>query len=80
MKSFDLTSFFRKKVISALVTVVQHIKNHTGDFFNWFLLCNAPSNDQIRKNFETLLIVTMKPSLNEQTNFDRLTLFCNGIA
>ena len=33
----------------------------------------------IRKNLEALFIGVMKPSLNEQSNFDRLTLFRNGI-
>ena len=57
----------------------QHIKNHTVHWFDWSILCNAPSNSQIRKNLEALFIGIMKPSLNEQTNFDRLTLFRNGI-
>ena len=52
----------------------QHIKNHIGHLFDWSILCNAPSNSQIRKNLEALFIGIMKPSLNEQTNFDRLTL------
>ena len=57
----------------------QHIKTHNGHFLDWSILCNAPSNSQIRKNLEALFIGIMKPSLNEQTNFDRLTLFRNGI-
>ena len=57
----------------------QYIKNHIGHLFEWFILYNAPSNSQIRKNLEALFIGIMKPSLNEQTNFDRLTLFRNGI-
>ena len=57
----------------------QHIKNHTGHSFDWSILCNAPSNNQVRKNLEALFIGIIKPSLNEQTNFDRLTLFRNGI-
>ena len=57
----------------------QHIKNHIGHLFDWSILCNAPSNNQIRKNLEALFIGIIKPSLNEQTNFDRLTLFHNGI-
>ena len=57
----------------------QHIKNHIGHLFDWSILCNARSNSQIRKNLEALFIGIMNPSLNEQTNFDRLTLFCNGI-
>ena len=57
----------------------QHIKNHIGQLFDWSILYNAPSNNQIRKNLEALFIGIIKPSLNEQTNFDRLTLFRNGI-
>ena len=33
----------------------------------------------LRKIFEALLVGVLKPSLNEQTNFGRLTLFVNGI-
>ena len=57
----------------------QHIKNQIGHLFDWSILCNAPSNNQIRKNLEALFIGIIKPSLNEQTNFDRLTLFRKGI-
>ena len=57
----------------------QHMKNHIEHLFDWSILCNAPSNNQIRKNHEALFIGIMKPSLNQQTNFDRLTLFRNGI-
>ena len=56
----------------------QHIKNHIGQFYDWSLLCNTPSNNQIRKNREALFIGIMKSSLNEQINFDRLTFFRNG--
>ena len=56
----------------------QHIKSHIGHLFDWSIVCNAPSNIQIRKNLEALFIGNIKPSLNEQTNFDRLTLFRNG--
>ena len=40
---------------------------------------NVKEDNQIRKNLEALFIGTMKPCLNEQTNFDRLTLFRNGM-
>ena len=52
----------------------QLIKNHIGHLLDWSILCNAPSNSQIRKNLEVLFIGIMKTSLNEQTNFDQLTL------
>ena len=54
-------------------------KNHIGHLFDWPILCNASSNNQIRKNLEALFIGIIKPSLNEQTNFSCLTLFRNGI-
>ena len=57
----------------------QHMKNHIGHLFDWSILYNASSNSQIRKNLEALFIGIMEPSLNEETNFDCLTLFRNGI-
>ena len=57
----------------------QHIKNHIGHLFDWSILCNATSNNQIRKKLEASFIGIIKLSLNEETNFDRLTLFRNGI-
>ena len=56
----------------------QHIKSYIGHLFDWPILCNAPSYSQIRKNLEELFIGIMKLSLNEETNFDCLTLFHNG--
>ena len=49
------------------------------DLLDWSMLCNAPCSNQIRKNLEALFNGILKPSLNEQTNFDRLRLFRNGI-
>ena len=46
---------------------------------NWSILCNTLSNNQIRKNLEALFIGIMKPSLIEQTNFDRLSFSRSGI-
>ena len=40
---------------------------------------NVKEDNQIRKNLEALFIGIMKPCLNEQTNFDRLTRFRNGM-
>ena len=42
-------------------------------------LCNAPIKDHLRKNVEALFIGVLKPSLNEQRNFERLILLVNGI-
>ena len=57
----------------------QHIKNHIRHLLDWSILYNIPSNSKIRKNLEALFIDVMKPSLNEQTNFDCLTFFRNSI-
>ena len=57
----------------------QHTKNHIGYLLDWSILFNTPSNSQIRKNLEALFLGIKKPSLNEQTNFDHLTLFRNDI-
>ena len=43
----------------------QHIKNHIGHLLDWSILCNAPSNGQIRKTLEALFTGIMKTSLNE---------------
>ena len=53
--------------------LAQHIEH----LFDWSILCNAPSNNQIRKNLKVLFIGIMKPSLNKQANSDRLKLFGN---
>ena len=45
----------------------QYMKKHIENLFDWSILCNAPSNNQIRKSLEALLIDTMKPFLNKQT-------------
>ena len=50
-----------------------------GDLFDWSILCNVPSNSQIRENLGALFIGNIKPFLNEQTNLDRLTHFREGI-
>ena len=57
----------------------QSIYKHIEYFFPWSILCNAPSNNRIRKNLEAFFIGIIKPFINEQTNFACLTLFHNGI-
>ena len=57
----------------------RHRNNHAEHEFEWSMLCDAPINEYLRKNLEMLFIRVFKPSLNEQTNFERLILFVNGI-
>ena len=47
--------------------------------FAWKILCHASKKTDIRKNLEAIFIALLKPSLNEQKNFERLILFRNGI-
>ena len=58
----------------------RHINNHVEHESEWSILCNAPIKKHLRKNLEGFLIGVLKPSLNVQTNFERLLLFVNGIA
>ena len=43
-------------------------------------LCRASKNTDIRKNLEAVIIALLKPSLNEQKNFELLILFRNAAA
>ena len=44
----------------------QHIEKHFEHLFGWSILCNASSNNQIKKNVEALFIGNMKPHLNKK--------------
>ena len=57
----------------------RHIISNVEHEFEWNVLCHAPTNKNLRKNLEALFIGILKPSLNEQINFERLILFVNGI-
>ena len=57
----------------------RHLNRHIEHTFVWTILCNASTKTSVRRNLEAIFIGIMKPSLNEQTNFDRLVLFRNGI-
>ena len=48
-------------------------------YFNWRILCNAPSNARTCKNTEAFFIAIMRPSLNEETDSNALILFKNGV-
>ena len=57
----------------------KHLQNNVEHKFDWKTLCQAPKNKRIRKNLEAIYISLLRPSLNEQNDFNRLTLFRNGI-
>ena len=57
----------------------RHMNKHVEHEFEWSILCNAPIKEHQRKKLEVLFKGVFKPSLNEQTNFERLILFVNGI-
>ena len=57
----------------------RHIKENVDHQFEWKVLSHAPLNKALRKNLEAIFIGLIKPSLNKQENFNRLTLFRNGI-
>ena len=42
--------------------------------FKQSMLCNAPVQEHLRKNLEALFIGVLKPSLNEETNFEHFIL------
>ena len=55
----------------------RHINDHVEHKFEWRIL--RPIKEHLRKNLEGLFIGVLKPSLNEQKNFERLILFVNFI-
>ena len=57
----------------------KHLKNNFHHVFNWVTLCKAPQNYKVRRNPEASYIASLKPTLNEQRDFEILTLFRNGV-
>ena len=57
----------------------KHIKNNINHVFEWKILCNAPKNSRSRKNLEASYISLKRPQLNEQIDFNTLSLFRNGV-
>ena len=47
--------------------------------FDWSILCNVPSNDQVKQNLEVLFIGIMRSSLNKETTVTCSALFRNEI-
>ena len=59
--------------------LARHLNKHITHVFTWKILCHASKKTDIGKNLEAMFIALLKPSLNEQKNFERLILFRNGI-
>ena len=58
---------------------VRHLKEHINHVFTWKILCHASKKTDIHRNLEAIFIALLKPSLNEEKNFERSILFRNGI-
>ena len=56
-----------------------HLRDNFEHKFNWSVIANAAKNKWKRKNLEANYIALLRPSLNEQVNFNKLILFRNGI-
>ena len=57
----------------------KHLKNNFHHVFNWVTLCKALQNYKGRHNLEASYIASLKPTLNEQKDFEILTLFRNSV-
>ena len=47
--------------------------------FNWVNLCKASQNYKVRRNLEASYIALIKKTLNEQKDFEILSLWRNGV-
>ena len=57
----------------------KHLKSNIDHVFNWVILCMASKNCKVRRNLEASYIALLRPTLNEQKDFEILTLFRNGV-
>ena len=57
----------------------KHLRNNIEHVFTWTILSKAPKNTRTRKNLEASFIALFKPDLNDQSDFDILVLFRNGV-
>ena len=57
----------------------KHLKNNFYHVFNWIILRKVPQNYRVRRNLEAWHISSLKPTLNEQKDFEILTLSGNGV-
>ena len=57
----------------------RHLNKHINHIFTWKILCHASRKTDICKNLQAITIALLKPSLNEQKNFECLILLRNSI-
>ena len=57
---------------------VSYLNKHINHVFTWSILCHVSKKTVISKNLEAIFIALLKPSLNEQKNFEHLIHFVNG--
>ena len=57
----------------------RHLSKNINHIFTWKILCHLSKKTDICKNLEAIFIALLKPSLNEQKNFECLILSRNGI-
>ena len=49
----------------------RHLNKHINHVFTWKILCHTSKKTDIRENLEPMIIALLKPSSNEQKNFER---------
>ena len=57
----------------------KHLNNYPDHKFTWKVVMSAPNNTRLRRYLEAFFIATKRPSLNEQIEAKKLTLFRNGV-
>ena len=57
----------------------KHLFQHPDHVFQWKVLMSAPMNNRKRKILEAFFIAVKRPTLNEQKDSKKLTLFRNGV-
>ena len=56
----------------------EHLFQHPDHIFQWKVLMSAPMNNHKRKNLEAFFITLKHPTLDEEKDSKKLTLFRNG--
>ena len=57
----------------------KHLKENPTHTFTWKVFMNAPQNTRVRKNLEASIVALHRPSLNNQMETKKLTLFRYGV-
>ena len=57
----------------------KYLRKNIDHCFIWAIISNAPKNAKTRKNLQAPYIGLCKTGLSEQKDFERLTLFKNGV-